>query len=225
MKQSAEQPIAEAQKDDSSSMKTDMQISDLQLRMNDLDHRVIMLQERQGAQVQEGSQNAEVLTLLADLFDHQINAVLRVTGCTPSSDPSPAVTSSEQPREYALGFGSTAVPGKSSANIGVQPQVIFRPERLVIPASIAEDFLITDIKVGKNSQLVSTGAIPASAFTSRSEATRMKMDTAQISMFVTISVTNISKKMKFFQAVLFGPPKEDDWLSSTPSRFSGRRFW
>lgn len=217
MKQSAEQPIAEAQKDDSSSMKTDMQISDLQLRMNDLDHRVIMLQERQGAQVQEGSQNAEVLTLLADLFDHQINAVLRVTGCIPSS--------SEQPREYALGFGSTAVPGKSSANIGVQPQVIFRPERLVIPASIAEDFLITDIKVGKNSQLVSTGAIPASAFTSRSEATRMKMDTAQISMFVTISVTNISKKMKFFQAVLFGPPKEDDWLSSTPSRFSGRRFW
>src|SRR3954462_1010672 len=61
-------------------------------------------------------------------------------------------------REYALGLGSTSVAGNSSANINVQPQVIFRPERLVVPSNLAVDFLITDIKVGKNSQLVSTGA-------------------------------------------------------------------
>ena len=210
MRQNPEPSATDAKKDDLPAG----QMSDLQLRMNNLDHRVIMLQEWQEAQMQEKEHHPEVLGMLADLFDHQISAVLMAAGCPPPS--------SEPAREYALGFGSTAVQGKSSANINVQPQVIFRPERLVIPASIAEDFLITDIKIGKNSQLVSTGAFPASAFTSRSETARMRMDTAQISMFVTISVTNTSKKMKLFQAVLFGLPMEGNWLSSAPRRFSGR---
>src|SRR5512147_744539 len=87
-------------------------------------------------------------------------------------------------REYALGLGSTSVAGSSSANINVQPQVIFRPERLVVPSNLAVDFLITDIKVGKNSQLVSTGALPAVMFTETAFGIRLKMDTCQISMFV-----------------------------------------
>ena len=63
-------------------------------------------------------------------------------------------------REFVIGLGSTALPGLSSANIAVQPQVIFRPERIVIPSNLAADFLITDVKVGKNSQLVSPGRDP-----------------------------------------------------------------
>jgi hypothetical protein len=155
--------------------------------------------------------------MLADLFDAQISAVLIAAGCQKPV--------SETSKEYALGLGFTAVAGKSSANINVQPQVAFRPERLVIPASIAEDFLITDIKVGKNSQLVSTGAIPAAAFTHRSESNRMKMDTAQISMFVTISVTNISNEAKNFQGVIFGPSVDPSWVSTSARRFSARRSW
>jgi|WetSurMetagenome_2_1015567.scaffolds.fasta_scaffold06777_3 hypothetical protein len=111
-------------------------------------------------------------------------------------------------REYALGLGSTAVSGNSSANINVQPQVIFRPERLVVPSNIAMDFLITDIKVGKNSQLVSTGALPAVMFTENAFGVRLKMDTAQISMFVTISVTNQNPNARNFQGGLVGPAVE-----------------
>ena len=111
-------------------------------------------------------------------------------------------------REYALGLGSTSVAGNSSANINVQPQVIFRPERLVVPSNIAVDFLITDIKVGKNSQLVSTGALPAVMFTENAFGVRLKMDTAQISMFVTISVTNQSNVARNFQGGLVGPAVE-----------------
>jgi len=111
-------------------------------------------------------------------------------------------------REYALGLGSTAVTGNSSANINVQPQVIFRPERLVVPSNIAVDFLITDIKVGKNSQLVSTGALPAVMFTEQAFGVRLKMDTAQISMFVTVSVTNQNAQSRNFQGGLVGPAVE-----------------
>ena len=111
-------------------------------------------------------------------------------------------------REYALGLGSTSVGGNSSANINVQPQVIFRPERLVVPSNLAVDFLITDIKVGKNSQLVSTGALPAVMFTEQAFGVRLKMDTAQISMFVTVSVANQNPAARNFQGGLVGPAVE-----------------
>jgi len=113
-----------------------------------------------------------------------------------------------QSREYALGLGSTSVAGNSSANINVQPQVIFRPERLVVPSNLAIDFLITDIKVGKNSQLVSTGALPAVMFTEVAFGVRLKMDTAQISMFVTVSVTNQNPSARNFQGGIVGPAVE-----------------
>ena len=184
-------------------------------RLSGLEARVMMLQERVDDAKVEGK--TEILVMLADLFDAQISAALTAAGC---QSPSNATS-----KDYALGFGSTLVKANSSANISVQPQVVFRPERLVIPASIADDFIITDIKVGKNSQLVSTGAIPAAAFTSaRSEANCMMMDTAQISMFVTVSVTNTSDKDRYFQCVIFGPSVDPSWVSSA-KRFSARRFW
>ena len=111
-------------------------------------------------------------------------------------------------REYALGLGSTSVAGNSSANINVQPQVIFRPERLVVPSNLAVDFLITDIQVGKTSQLVSTGALPAVMFTEVAFGVRLKMDTCQISMFVTISVTNQNPAARNFQGGIVGPAVE-----------------
>lgn len=114
----------------------------------------------------------------------------------------------KSPGEYVVGLGSTAVAGCMSANINVQPQVVFRPERLEIPPEVARDFLITDIKVGKNSQLVSTGALPGLMFTENAFGVRLKMDTAQISMFVTISVTNQNPNARNFQGGLVGPAVE-----------------
>jgi hypothetical protein len=111
-------------------------------------------------------------------------------------------------REFIIGFGSTAIPGLASANINVQPQVIFRPERIVIPSHIAANFLITDIKVGKNSQLVSPGAIPAVVFVENAFGVRLKMDTAQIAQFITISVTNQNNAPRNFQGAIIGPAVE-----------------
>ena len=142
-------------------------------------------------------QNAKKSAMARDVLRRRVQAGSLLRSVSPRSS-----------REYALGLGSTSVSGSSSANINVQPQVIFRPERLVVPSNIAVDFLITDIKVGKNSQLVSTGALPAVMFTENAFGVRLKMDTAQISMFVTISVTNQNPAARNFQGGLVGPAVE-----------------
>jgi hypothetical protein len=121
------------------------------------------------------------------------------------------------PGEHVVGLGSTLVVGYTSANIGVQPQVVpFRPEKLEIPSEVARDFLITDVKVGRNSQLASVGAIPASIFNDRRhEHLKLSMDVAQSSMFVTVSVTNQNAKARNFQGVLVGRvPSYDDALKN-----------
>jgi hypothetical protein len=141
--------------------------------------------------------NAQKRAMARDLLRRRVNSGALLRSVPPRNA-----------REYALGLGSTSVAGNSSANINVQPQVIFRPERLVVPSNIAPDFLITDIKVGKNSQLVSTGALPAVMFTESAFGVRLKMDTAQISMFVTISVTNQNPVARNFQGGLVGPAVE-----------------
>ena len=177
----------------------------------DLDHvimdsRIAVLDREVGRlradiEGQESNNRSEILSGLSDLYERQIESFLVAAGC---QRPVAAF-----PREYALGLGSIFVEANSFVNIIVQTQVIFCPERLVIPESIADHFVITDIKVGKNSQLVSTGSLPASVFTSRSGACRLKMDVAQISMMITVSIINTSKEGRSFQGTIFGPAWEE----------------
>jgi hypothetical protein len=150
-----------------------------------------------GAAVRKRANRSRKQALANDILRRRVNAGALLRSVPPRNA-----------REYALGLGSTSVAGTSSANINVQPQVIFRPERLVVPSNLAVDFLITDIKVGKNSQLVSTGALPAVMFTEQAYGVRLKMDTAQISMFVTVSVTNQNPAARNFQGGLVGPAVE-----------------
>jgi hypothetical protein len=150
-----------------------------------------------GAAVRKRANKSRKQALANDILRRRVNSGALLRSVPPRNA-----------REYALGLGSTSVAGTSSANINVQPQVIFRPERLVVPSNLAVDFLITDIKVGKNSQLVSTGALPAVMFTEQAFGVRLKMDTAQISMFVTVSVTNQNPAARNFQGGLVGPAVE-----------------
>lgn len=111
-------------------------------------------------------------------------------------------------REYILGFDSTAVPGSTSANITKRPQVIFRPERVIIPSAVGVDFQVVDIKVGKNSQFSASGEVPAVVFAETAFGVRLKMDTCQVSMDVTISVRNTNAAQRNFTAAIIGPAVE-----------------
>ena len=73
-------------------------------------------------------------------------------------------TAPTKSRRFPLGFASVGtVAATTSATIVSRPQVLFRGERLVVPSDIAGDFTIDDVKVGKDSQFVAEGSIPARA--------------------------------------------------------------
>lgn len=112
-------------------------------------------------------------------------------------------------RTFPIGFVSdgTILPG-DSATIVSRPQIIFRGERLVVPSDLAGDFTIDDFKVGKDSQFVSEGPIPARALQENAWGVYFQLDTAQISQNLVISVTNISGAARTFRAMLIGSAVE-----------------
>ena len=117
------------------------------------------------------------------------------------------VMSSDLPRDVimcSVGLGSTSVSGCSSSNINVQPFEEFRLDRLIISSRVAGDFLITDIKVGKESQFDSPGAIPGTSFTEDVFAIKLRGDLAMRREFITVSVTNQTGNAQNFQGVLIG---------------------
>lgn len=121
-----------------------------------------------------------------------------------------AVTVMDRPatrrREYPLGFESADVIALGgSALVRATPQISFRAERLVIPSDIALFFSIDDIIIGKNSQLVSDGPIPASTFSEVAVGVRLNLDTANIGNTITMRVRNVgSADALFFRASMIG---------------------
>ena len=111
---------------------------------------------------------------------------------------------SNGPREFPMGFGLTPVAAGANTIINAQPQVNFRPSRLVIPDSVAPSFMVNDFKIGMRSQLVAPGALPAQSFTQQAVGTAMSLDTVNVGQFVTLDVTNVSVQAANFAASLFG---------------------
>jgi hypothetical protein len=112
-------------------------------------------------------------------------------------------------RDYVLGINSTAAIGAGLPGTAVSfPQIVFRPERFVVPSDIAGQFLISQIIIGKNPQQVSADPIPARVFDERGVGVRLSMDTAQISQQITINVVNIGGAPAIFRAAMIGPSVE-----------------
>ena len=112
-------------------------------------------------------------------------------------------------RELVLGFDSVAnVAAGATVDVTSRPQVVFRPDRIVVPATIAPNFLIVDVRVGKNSQFTAAQPVPAEVFSQGGFQVGMKMDTAQISQDIVMRVTNTSLAVLRFNAAMIGPALE-----------------
>jgi hypothetical protein len=109
-------------------------------------------------------------------------------------------------RRVPLGLNSTGtVAAGANANITARPQsMAFKPERIVVPLSIAPDFTIQDIKVGNQSQPVASGDLAAEAFVQTAFDCQADFDTCQTSQDFVMSVTNISGAARQFRAVIWG---------------------
>lgn len=107
-------------------------------------------------------------------------------------------------REFPLGFPTTTVAAAASATVQTQPQVAFRGRRLIIPSDIAGSVLISDLKVGQASQFTSSNPVPGRCFTELGVGVDMNLDTAQISQFISLSITNTSGAQISFNAAIIG---------------------
>lgn len=103
-------------------------------------------------------------------------------------------------RSYPVGFELLAVPAGSTQNITIRPQVLFRPRRLIVPSQtfgaggivqLAVYFSILDLKVGNQSQMVTSDPIPAIAFIETAIETALAFDTANLGHEITIVVKNL----------------------------------
>ncbi len=134
-----------------------------------------------------------------------VNAAMQATGQTQiSQGPQEVPMRGNGPREFPMGFGLTAIAAGAQQIINANPQVNFRPSRLVIPDNVAPSFMVNDFKIGMRSQLVAPGALPAASFTEKAVGTAMSLDTVNVGQFVTLDVTNVSTQAANFTASLFG---------------------
>jgi hypothetical protein len=101
------------------------------------------------------------------------------------------VVLTESDKKLLSGELEILVPAGHTFNLTTRPQVVFRPEKLVIDDESADHFQVDDVKVGKNSQFLNASSMPGTLFKAASSPT-MKMDTAQISMAITVTLTNTS---------------------------------
>lgn len=159
----------------------------------------------------------EVEALLAGAYDpYERFSAGAVTKMPPRSMPARPPggtvvreTAPTKSRLLMIPFDSTTtIAAAASTTLNAQPQVLFRPERLVIDDSIASSFVMNDFKVGKNSQFATSGSAPCSAFKPGSFGVRLKCDTAQVSNIVSLNITNISAGALRFLALLFGESVE-----------------
>jgi len=113
-------------------------------------------------------------------------------------------------RELPLGFSIGAIKkggspeSASSAIMQAQPQVIFRGRRLFVVPSRPNVIIVQDLKVGKDSQFVACAPVPAEMFGPLSYGSDMNLDTAQVSMIISLFVASIGKKKATVTAGLIG---------------------
>jgi hypothetical protein len=107
-------------------------------------------------------------------------------------------------RQFPIGFILENIQPNQEEDIEVKPQVYFRGERLALPPTIARFFDILDIKVGKDSQLAATGAMPGESFSALSVGVRMELDTAKPGIVITLRVRNVDTVAHDFKAVMYG---------------------
>jgi len=104
-----------------------------------------------------------------------------------------------------LGFEcDVTVCAGDTVDIQATPQILFKPQRLIIPSTIAGQFVVRDLKVGNRPCFAGSGSIAGLAFAENSTYTKFNAETAHINQPITLTVTNISNADTPFYGTLIG---------------------
>ena len=108
-------------------------------------------------------------------------------------------------RRLPLGFATaSAVAAGATVTVTGSPQTLFRPERLIVPSSIAPFFEISDIVIGNVTQSAAAGRVSATTYSEVAVGVGLLFDTAQPGVDIQILVTNTGAEALTFRCVMIG---------------------
>jgi len=106
--------------------------------------------------------------------------------------------------EQPLGFEALSIATTVSTTATSKPQNLFRPTRLLVSSSISAFFVISNIRIGTDSQLVGTPVMPAQVFSELAVGAAFLLGTANIGIEISIDVKNTDTATQDFRAVMMG---------------------
>jgi hypothetical protein len=92
--------------------------------------------------------------------------------------------------DQILAFDDVDVTASSTGTSKTFPQRSFIPERLTIVSSIAQNWKVNDVKVGQDTQFVSTGTVYGETFSEVATYTRLKGTKAKVGNYIAVEITN-----------------------------------
>ncbi|MDX2086371.1 MAG: hypothetical protein SFX73_00920, partial [Kofleriaceae bacterium] len=123
----------------------------------------------------------------------------------PSRPTASGAQSGARARRYPLNFDSVVeVPTGSVIAVSQRPQVPFKPDQLVVPSTIAPDFLIVSMSIGKNPQQAAVTPGSAVIYTETSQVGQIRCDQAVVGHEITLQVQNIAAAPRRFLATMLG---------------------
>jgi hypothetical protein len=107
-------------------------------------------------------------------------------------------------RRQSVGFTFDSIAPGTTVDVVSRPQELFRGTRLLIPSVIGATLRVEDVKVGRQSQFVASGAQPAVSFSELSTVDNIQMDTCRPGQDITLKISNRGGTAVDFSATLFG---------------------
>jgi len=89
---------------------------------------------------------------------------------------------------------ATPVQLPSAIDIDIEPQIMFRAERLVVPDSVGRDFVIENIYIGSTSQLAAAEPLSAEVFSPDAVGPGLMLDAAGPGTRIRFRVRYVGKK-------------------------------
>lgn len=111
-------------------------------------------------------------------------------------------------RGLVLGFGSQSIATGVTVDFVANPQVPFRGKRLILSATSLNEASLEDLKIGKNSMLVSAQSMPAEAFGAGTFDQAIKLDTAVPGIEITATISSSSVAANVVNVGMFGVAAE-----------------
>lgn len=108
-------------------------------------------------------------------------------------DPSAVAVVNNSPnrrRYWHAPFPATAFAAAATTALQMQPQELFRTERLFMPSQLAADFNITQMFVGQKNQLLVAGEINGSVFSEVAVRSFLNLDTANVGNTINLTMRN-----------------------------------